>query len=49
LFCEVQSHVAGKQQASPQILLAVSGKEVFFHEEGTQFFTSCIPAYADLE
>jgi hypothetical protein len=47
LFCEVQSHV-GKQQAS-HILLAVSGKEVFFFEEGTHFFTSYISACADLE
>jgi hypothetical protein len=48
LFCEVQLHVAGKQQAS-QILLAVSGKELFFYEEGTHFFTSYIPDCADLE
>jgi len=49
IFCDVQSHFAGKQQASPQILLAVSGKEVFFCEEGTHFFTSHLPACADHE
>jgi hypothetical protein len=32
LFCEFQSHIAGKKQASPQILLVVSGKEVLCEE-----------------
>jgi hypothetical protein len=38
LICGVQSHVAEKQQASPQNLLAASGKVVFFSEERTHFF-----------